>query len=493
MKYAVLIFIFYSVLFLQAANAQSVVPTSVNVKTIAQLSIEKNDERIKNDFMQKYYRSNLSPEKLSELLKASEIKQLSAATLDDFLHDVADEFRGFIQSHSPDLASIFRSKLDKFIYQFVLKNLNYKYKKLDDITATIDNKNQVLNIYRLTTEPTKNSNTEQSKKFTRYFGFYIELISQINLKTVKNKKRFQFDWQSSSSQLHAEIKISPKKDLHKIITTANPDYKKLASDGIYKGIVLFGSNMQNLTLPTVGNYMLHLKNLGFETIRYDRNVNTSEYLQTNMYGLVNNETMDYLVKEAHSDGDEKNVFRISQKSRIMRFEKMNTSGYKDVVELAYPEEGPQPTQLVSNNEFARWMELREQNINQQLIYLNGSCWSNTKAQFEIAAVGSVLFINIPTKTVSLTFDSRSQNGTFQVFDGLQKMKSYAEIRTNLAKVESYNNRTKDYYIFPDEAVYAAEFGRFGLNTFDFEIKITKKIGSDFLDYAIDSDDPGLFN
>ncbi len=466
--------------------------SQLNSVPVQKTETQKIEDRIKTDFYKKYYHLKPNPTVLIQIIKDSEFEKLSPTTKDDFLHDLSDEYRGFLQNKFPLLNSIFISKLDKFIYHFLLKGLGYNYKHLSDISVSVNSNQKQMSIYRLSIDPIDSQN---EKVLARYnFGFNLELIEILSLNQISNSLTKNINWKSNSTEMTAQINFNRRNQkILNIQKNASPDYAKMLSDKVYKGVVLIGSNMTTLTSATAGSYILFYKNQGFEFNTYLQNVNTSDYLKNNMYGT---EPMDFLAKEAHSDGDEKNIFRISLVSNVFRAEKVNSDGIKEIIEILVPQintgSDQLTTRLISNNEFSDWMKIRLERSGTELIYLNGSCWSYTKAMFESAAVNSPLFVNIAAKTVSLTFNSKHQNGTFYVFDGLQKRLSYAAIRKNLMTFADYKNRKKDYYVLPDEDNYIRDFNNSALNQFDFEIKLQRKFKGQFLNYSIETDNFNLF-
>jgi hypothetical protein len=477
-------------IFIFSIAAQSEALPAVVQKT----EIQKNETRIKNDFYKKYYRLKLSPQQLIELVKNSEFNQLTPESQDDFLHDLADQYRGYLQNQFPLLNSIFISKLDKFIYHFLLKELGFNFKRLSDITVSVNPKNHQMSVYRLSIEPVIQMTSAVHVLAHFNFGFNLDLLQIIPLQQVQQELHVHINWQSQIHDMLADIHLTRRKNKTLPISNQHsPDYKKMLEDKLYKGVVLIGSNMSALTLPAAGGYIRYYTDQGFQFTKFSQNVDTLQYLKNNIFG---EEPMDFFAKEAHSDGDEKNFFRVGLLSQVYRGEKINSNGIKEIIEIAMPQKTKNPntlkTELISNNQFAEWIKQRSEKNGTELIYLNGSCWSYSKAFFEIAAVNSPLLINIPTKTVSLVFNSTSRNGTFQLFDGIQKRLSYDDIRKKLNLNSDYVNRQKDYYVFPDEPNYQRDFQSFGLNNFEFEIKLMRKFKGQFIDYSVETDNFDLF-
>lgn len=477
-----------ALLFLTLLTLTSLSHAQTAAKPVAKSAQTQLDEKIKLDIFKQYHRAHINPKSLIALIQKSDFRKMSLHAQDELLHDIADEYRGLIQKQNPELSLIFTSKIIKFVYHYLLRELEFKYKKLTDVTTAFDFRTGHLQVYRLSIEPIKNNLFKYNIQKTYNFGFYLDLIALIPLKKTTKDSLLKLNWTTESAEINSEIQLAPRKISRSLIpTSAAPNYKQLVADGVYKGIIVIGSNMGEIAKPLLGNYVNYYLAQGFKFVEVKDQLNTLDYLKANLF--QREETTDFLVKEAHSDGDEKNIFRVSELSRMFRAERMNDKNIKEVVEIILPSDYSKKTIAITNNEFATWMKKRELEIGTELIYLNGSCWSLTKALFEVAAVNSPLFINIPSRTVSMTLNQDLKNGTYLLLDGIQKMKTYAQIRNELVKLKTYKPEGVDYYLLPDEKHYQREFSNFHLNNYDYEVRVKTKsnVNSDFELSSIEDD------
>ena len=114
---------------------------------------------------------------------------------------------------------------------------------------------------------------------------------------------------------------------------------------------------------------------------------------------VENCEIDYFLKESHSDGDERNVFRFDQANYVIRAVRYGDQGRIEVVYIIFPQtlnSEEENTELLSNIELAQTIATRESNGCGQITYFNTSCWSHVKARYEIEEVNSGLFLNVPS-------------------------------------------------------------------------------------------------
>ena len=90
------------------------------------------------------------------------------------------------------------------------------------------------------------------------------------------------------------------------------------------------------------------------------------------------------LKESHSDGDERNVFRFSRGNHIVRGLRYKEGGLIEVIYIIFPrtlnpEEDNLGTDLLSNRELGQAIAEREAKGCGQVTYFNTSCWSHVKA------------------------------------------------------------------------------------------------------------------
>ena len=166
--------------------------------------------------------------------------------------------------------------------------------------------------------------------------------------------------------------------------------------------------------------------------------------------------MDYFLKESHSDGDERNVFRFDRVNIVLEGTRQTETGQTEVVYLAFPPPlfpGERETLLFSNLELAELVKQREDKGCGEITYFNTSCWSHVKARYEIESVNSSLLLNIPSKSLSFTFVNKEGDAIRELIQAYRNELDFDGFRKSLKKNEGYQSGKINQYMFPDERKY----------------------------------------
>jgi hypothetical protein len=168
-----------------------------------------------------------------------------------------------------------------------------------------------------------------------------------------------------------------------------------------------------------------------------------DYLKDGITGQKNK--LDYFLKEAHSDGDYRNLFSINKKMFLVKA-KLQHEDYLEEIDLLYHDDS-YDAEFISNQLFGEWLKEREEKYNGgQFIYLNTSCSSYTKAAAEIGTAASKLLTVIASSTSVYTFSTSPDNSTFHLFEGIRKMLPFADISKSISGL-------RGSYVFPKEDNY----------------------------------------
>lgn len=376
---------------------------------------------------------------------------------------------------SAELHQIFASKVYTFAKNKMEAALELKYKDLTDVTVIRNKGNLVL--YQLGISP-----FEGSKETVA--GFHIKEVKKIsvtNLPFSHSKERF--NWKYGGNEYFAEIEIDKKKKERSIVDSEkSPKYSEMFKK-TFRGVVVAGSNLKPWVADSIiKEYIEYYTQEGFSSWKTYLNEDIPKYLEGKVSG---SEEMHYFVKEAHSDGDEKNLFRVHVKGKIIHGERKD-GDIKEVVDLICPTIDPK-TVLLSNQDFGRWTQEREKSKKPQLIYINSSCWSKDKAIFELSAADTPLLINIPTVTTAKYFYNDEVSVMRSIIDGLRKRKTYEAIRENMKKDPDYVSGKDNVFIFPDEEVYKTEITDLLEIPVNVDPKIFVKKNGNLVPYSIEED------
>jgi len=224
-----------------------------------------------------------------------------------------------------------------------------------------------------------------------------------------------------------------------------PDYPALWKDGKLHGVVVVGSSLRDYATTTMDEYVSYYQRNGFEFSEGRVAVGS---LPAFLEEQIKKGSADYLIKEAHSDGDRKNLFRVDARGAVLRGVRKDSRGKViESVDLLFPEsdrrEGIE-TRLISNQDFGAWIRNRDT----PLIYFNTSCWSINKALHELTAAQSPLLVDIPSTGVTRVFRDQDTSGEYAMLESLRLKRSYDEMRRALEGTANFKERGSDHFLFP---------------------------------------------
>lgn len=348
----------------------------------------------------------------------------------------------FTAGDSPELNRVFTSKIYKFAENKMKEAIGLKFKDLTDLTVTRDA--DTLTFHQLGVRPFDGAKETVA-------GFYTKPVKTVSVTALPaNKSVETLSWTYQGKEFSAEIDINKQKLDRAIVTEGkSPDYGTMWKDNQFRGVIIAGANLgSGLTETVMQEYIEYYTKQGFKFGEPIVNDDIPKFLQDAVTG---EKPMHYFVKEAHSDGDEKNLFRVGQKGKVLRG--VRTDGKKrEMVDLVFPTTDMKST-LLSNQDFGKWIQQREKSGKPELVYLNSSCWSKSKAVFEVSAAMSPTLINIPTTTSMTTFVNHENSAMFAAVDGIRKQLSYEKIRETMKKDKKYESKNGNVFIFPDEEEY----------------------------------------
>lgn len=284
---------------------------------------------------------------------------------------------------------------------------------------------------------------------------------------VGTKITNNYQWQTNGSIYHANASLKVLEPLGKIISGAkSPDYKAMKKDGKLVGLMIAGISGSDVT--DVDGFISMYEDEGFE-FKDPHPVNTLDFFKSK----IKTGEIDYLIKQAHSDGDEKNLFRAARSGTLIEGSRRRKDGIKEVMYLLMPDEKKTDSVLISNQEFGSWVRSRKND--QPLFYLNASCHSIRKVISEVEAAHSSNFVPIPSASLVGFFRDDETNGTYQIINALRREKNYDEIRSGLEKSETFKNGW-DHFLFPDDKQYDSEIRQNLQMNLDIVVSVKDKAG-----------------
>lgn len=339
-------------------------------------------------------------------------------------------------------AGVFSSKIYYFSEYNFQRHFGLPSKDMTDFTV-VRNNNQ-LRVLQLGRDAFPGAKESPS-------GVFVKELGSIPTDSIKSDSRTEkYKWKYASKEYLGELSIDKIIfDESHMALNKSPDYKDMWKDKEFRGVVVAGSNLGSITQSVMNEYLEYYMENGFTFEPTQENSDMLNYMKEKVQGKGQ---MDYFIKEAHSGGDEKTMFDIAKTGKIMVGAKQ-VGDRKEIVELIFPAKVGGENVSLHNEDFGAWAREREKNGGSELLYLNTSCWSATKAVYEIPAAATKKLVNIPTTSMVTTFVNHGGNIMRNLVEGVRTEKSYEGIRELLANNPEFKAGTGNKVIFPDENDY----------------------------------------
>ena len=349
---------------------------------------------------------------------------------------------------------VFQSKLFYVIYSHVKSWFGRDYEPVSDITVL--RKRQSFQTLILSSEPIKNHPSKKTG-FGIHYAFVEKLSREMFIGEVKGGQelvRDSVEWNvlnGKSYRAYLQVNVQDMEDKSYLKKDKSPHYESVWKDEKMTGLIIIGSSLRSFSKPLLKNYLSYFKDQGFKFSPLP----VSDF-QPFFKEKIGNCELDYFLKESHSDGDERNVFRFDRFNDVMRGVRQAEKGQTEIIYLAFPKpfhfKKPE-TLLFSNLELAELIRQRERKGCGEITYFNTSCWAHVKARYEIEAAHSPLFLNIPSKSLSNTFLNEEGTAIRALIDSYRNNLDFDGFRKALEKNAGYKSGRLNQYIFPDESEY----------------------------------------
>jgi hypothetical protein len=384
---------------------------------------------------------------------------------------------------SPELEGVFQSKLYYFSKKYALDLVGDKAKSATDLAMAVKRgQNIPIVLGSGSIQDSSQLKYENSVDSKNLFGFSFKTLDPIPLPErpkVGDKTSKLVSWQYEGHKYSAETTSTVLEPLGNLISKdKSPNYSALKKDGKLTGMMIIGNNLSAGHSYIVDGYLTYYQNQGFE-FKEAKPIDAVAFFEKS----IKSGEVDYLIKEAHSDGDEKNLFRANTYGKLYEGSLSKKDGTKEVVYLVAPDQAKMESKLISNQEFGSWV--RGRGKEQPLVYLNASCSSARKVISEIAATHSSNFVPIPSGSSVVTFSDSVDNGERQILQSFRSGESYDDIRASLQKTKNYQ-KGEDRFIFPDEKDYDEKIRENLKMNLDIEVKVKDSSGKEIhIDESID--------
>ena len=402
------------------------------------------------------------------------LQELSKSDRELYMERIAVSISNGAAKAIPLLQDVFQSKIYYVVKGHVKELFGFERQPVSDVSVIRTQEGGLITVIL------SSNLIEGYPDVSTDFGLHYAVVEEISHKTLKNKKGLAFDkvveWNLSNGKSYRakiDVHVKHSSALNKF---QSPDYKSIWKDHKMVGVVVVGSSLRDFAGKLTKQYLSYFHDQGFQ---FSSTEDTN--LKTFLLERIQNCEVDYFLKESHSDGDERNVFRFSRGNHIIRGIRYGEQGRIEVVYIIFPrklnpEEDSLGTDLLSNRELSQAIAKREDRGCGQITYFNTSCWSHVKARYEIEAVNSFLFLNIPSVNLSDTFANTKDNIIRILLDSYRKDFNFDQFRKALAANKGYASGNRNHYIFPDESGYAQTIFHRIISPLDIQIQLERKEG-----------------
>lgn len=352
---------------------------------------------------------------------------------------------------SETAAGIFGSQIHKFVKQRIKPLLGLKPKALTDLSIVRTERGfKVIALgtdYLLNYTPDSGEYQPVEPEWEHWGnGLVIRVLASVPIANSPRRPNIpdrEFDWSHGGKRWKAKVSFHHGVSNEMNDQRLSPPFDVLNKGGL-SGLVMVGASIMASDYELNEYRSLFIKK-GYKFLP-EKEVNSREYL----LAQVESGELDYLVKEAHSDGDYQNLFHFHSKATIHRGIKQNADGTEDVIELLYPDT-TSPPDKIANRVFGAAIKKR----GTPLVYFNTSCWSVHKAIHEIPWAGKNL---IEIASTGLNITVREGNSSSLMIESFLDRKTYAEMRQAMAKDKISAEEKLNQYLFPDDSSYWTKIG-----------------------------------
>lgn len=400
------------------------------------------------------------------------LKELPKEDQDLYMERITVSVSNGAAQSIPLLQDVFQSKIYYVIKGHVKKLFGFEPQPVSDISV-------IRKPGELVTVILSSDLIEGYEDVSTDFGLHYAVVNQINYTDLENQKELILDgeWSLSKEKSYrAKVQVHVKSKIA-FMLSSSPNYESIWQDHKMVGVMVIGSSLSYRSGALTKEYLSYFHDEGFQFISKETTDSKKFLLEK-----IKNCEVDYFLKESHSDGDERNVFRLNRENHILQGVRYGESGQIEVIYLVFPKtlnpvEENSDTELLSNRELSQAIAERENNDCGQLTYFNTSCWSHVKARYEIEAVNSFLFLNIPSLNLSDTFVNSEDSAIRVLLDSYRKGLDFKQFREALTADKGYaSGKSRNHYIFPDEPIYSEKILKPIIPLLDIKVQLEHKKG-----------------
>lgn len=344
-------------------------------------------------------------------------------------------------------------KLYQFGKRVIRRQLGIETQTLTDFVVTRDDGRPAFHLF--STDPIRAGERESS--YDPDSGLHILELEGVKARDVsklgstqKALIRSQVEWTTGGRSYRAEYEVIPGPTAERAAPAIRTlDYESQWQDGKYTGLVMPGQNMERFGTTVLNEYRSYYEAAGFHFGKPKPVVDFKRFLQ----GEVESGRLDYWLKEAHAEGDDRVLTKVVNEGSIVTGVRKLPKGREEVIHLYYARAlSAEKAVPLEYTEISGWLNQRQERASgSQLAYIDTSCFGLTSACHLMSEAATPKLVVIGTTQQAETFTHEEGTALIPILDGLRSRATFPEIRRELrAQSESYREGNENLYRFPDE-------------------------------------------
>jgi len=181
------------------------------------------------------------------------------------------------------------------------------------------------------------------------YGFSLKTLPRIAITQAATQEKVLLDKELTlrhgSRNYRTHVKVTEGGASFPPKIEDKPDYGAFWRDGQLTGLVITGTNFRGEAVATLDEYLSYYQEKGFVFSEKSQSIdNVPDFLKMRVAGGQ----LDYFIKEAHTGGDSKNLFRTDLRGSVLKGIRKDGKGkIQEEIELIYPEVSPSTPEPVS--------------------------------------------------------------------------------------------------------------------------------------------------
>jgi hypothetical protein len=229
------------------------------------------------------------------------------------------------------------------------------------------------------------------------------------------------------------------------------DYAGLWKDKKLTGMIFPGANMgtgEAGAHDVMNNYKEYYRDHGF---RFGAPKATNDFEEF-MKEEVSSGRMDYVIKEAHSDGTDTSMVKVIKDGSIATGRKSLPGGKEEVVYIFYPCRSKLARTVQGDDilyaNVGEWMKTRSENGGKQIFFLDTSCFGIQTMCKLVSSVQNKNLVVGGSEDSLETFANEEGSGISKILDGIRGNKQFKDMKASGTDEEG---GVRDKYTLPGMA------------------------------------------